>query len=119
MTTRFHMQISTRRAVLGFAAVGIALLALVAHGCTDAGCVRNSECDEGFECQAAVCVLKTDGQGGGGGTSEAGADAGHTGASAGGKVGSTGAGGTSGGRGGSGGTSGGRGGSGSGTGGRG
>ncbi len=37
-------------------ALGFALL-FFASGCED-GCVRNSDCAEGFECSEALCVLK-------------------------------------------------------------
>lgn len=111
------IQLWIARAALVLAAPGIVLAALTAHGCTDAGCVRNSECDAGLECQATLCVAKTDDGGAGqsGGTSGAGAGAGGEGAGTGSGAGGGGTGGTTGGRGGagarggSGGASGGRG----------
>jgi hypothetical protein len=105
-TTRIGRQLWIRRSPRALAAYGIALIALSVAGCTDAGCVRNSECGAGFECQETVCVIKADdGQDGTAGGTGAITDAGR--GAAGGTTG--GRGGTSGGRGGSGGTSGGRG----------
>jgi hypothetical protein len=118
VATRTRRQLWFRHSRWALAACGVALLALPLHGCTDAGCVRNSECGAGFECQAAVCVIKADGgqDGAAGGISEAGAGAGRGAAGTGGKAATGGAGGTSsggggasGGRGGAGGASGGRG----------
>ena len=38
------------------------LCSLIAVGCTDPGCIRNSECGDGFECREALCVRESTGE---------------------------------------------------------
>ncbi|HEY2734539.1 MAG TPA: hypothetical protein VGI70_11175 [Polyangiales bacterium] len=41
--------------------IAIAVLLVLAWGCVDPGCIRNSECGVGYNCQKARCVVISSG----------------------------------------------------------
>ena len=54
-----NLQLERTNGQLLFVAIACVL---VAAGCTDPGCIRNSECGDGFECRQALCVRETTGE---------------------------------------------------------
>ena len=42
----------------GAIAIAVAAVALALAGCDDAVCIRNTDCERGFQCTAAVCTRK-------------------------------------------------------------